>query len=110
MSKQTIKPLSAAVGIAFAATMALSPATSAAGNPFQADQLSSGYDLAGNRAEGKCGGEKAEGEGKCGEGKCGGEKAEGEGKCGEGKCGEGKPSGEKAEGEGKCGEGKCGGA
>ena len=94
MSKQTIKPLSAAVGIAFAATMALSPATSAAGNPFQADQLSSGYDLAGNRAEGKCG-----------EGKCGGEKAEGEGKCGEGK-----PSGEKAEGEGKCGEGKCGGA
>ena len=80
MSKQTIKPLSAAVGIAFAATMALSPATSAAGNPFQADQLSSGYDLAGNRAEGKCG------EGKCGEGKCGGEKAEGEGKCGEGKC------------------------
>ncbi|MDG1485613.1 MAG: hypothetical protein P8Q25_04710 [Porticoccaceae bacterium] len=99
MSKQTIKPLSAAVGIAFAATMALSPATSAAGNPFQADQLSSGYDLAGNRAEGKCG-----------EGKCGGEKAEGEGKCGEGKCGEGKPSGEKAEGEGKCGEGKCGGA
>lgn len=75
MSKQTIKPLSAAVGIAFAATMALSATASAAGNPFQADQLSSGYNLAGDRTEGKCGGEKADGEGKCGEGKCGGEKA-----------------------------------
>jgi uncharacterized low-complexity protein len=94
MSKQTIKPLSAAVGIAFAATMALSATASAAGNPFQADQLSSGYKLAGDRTEGKCG-----------EGKCGGEKAAGEGKCGEGKCG-----GEKATGEGKCGEGKCGDA
>ena len=93
MSKQTIKPLSAAVGIAFAATMALSATASAAGNPFQADQLSSGYNLAGDRTEGKCG-----------EGKCGGEKADGEGKCGEGKCGEGKCGGEKATGEGKCGD------
>lgn len=93
MSKQTIKPLAAACGVAFIASVALSPAALAAGNPFQADQLSSGYNIAGDAAEGKCG-----------EGKCGGEKAEGEGKCGEGKCG-----GEKAAYEGKCGEGKCGG-
>lgn len=33
-------------------------------------------------AEGKCGGDKAGKEGKCGEGKCGGEKADTEGKCG----------------------------
>ena len=58
----------------------------AAGNPFAAQELSSGYSLAA--------GEKSA-EGSCGEGKCGGEmnKAEGEAK---------------AEGEGKCGEGKCG--
>ena len=58
----------------------------AAGNPFAAQELSSGYSLAA--------GEKAA-EGSCGEGKCGGDmkKAEGEAK---------------AEGEGKCGEGKCG--
>ena len=55
MSKQIIKPLSAAVGIAFAATMALAPAASATANPFQADQLSSGYNLADGHAEGKCG-------------------------------------------------------
>lgn len=69
----------------------------AAGNPFAAQELSSGYSLAA--------GEKSA-EGSCGEGKCGGEmkKAEGEGKCGEGKCG-----GEaKTDAEGKCGEGKCG--
>ena len=57
-------------------------------NPFEANPLSSGYDLV----------QKGDHEGKCGEGKCG------EGKCGEGKCG-----GEKSDGEGKCGEGKCGG-
>ncbi|NQY02782.1 MAG: hypothetical protein HRT76_05875 [Halieaceae bacterium] len=100
---QSKKPLAAALGAAFLAT-SLSPLASADVNPFSAQQLSGGYDLAsfGGHAkdgEGKCG------EGKCGEGKCGDEKAEGEGKCGEGKCG-----GDKAEGEGKCGEGKCGGA
>lgn len=98
MAKQTIKPLAAACGVAFMASVALSPAVLAADNPFQADQLSSGYKIAGDHAEGKCG-----------EGKCGGEKAEGEGKCGEGKCGEGASGDKKAEGEGKCGEGKCGG-
>ena len=52
-----------------------------AANPFSAQQLSGGYDLAsyGKDAEGSCGENKAEGadddekkaEGKCGEGKCG---------------------------------------
>ena len=71
MTKQSIKPLAAAMGVAFAATMAMSSITVAAENPFQADQLSSGYNLAGNHAEGRCG----EGKGshdKDSEGKCGG--------------------------------------
>jgi uncharacterized low-complexity protein len=110
MNKQNIKPLVTAVSAAFLATAAISTPAFAAENPFQADQLRSGYNLADGHAEGKCGegkcGEgKAESEGKCGEGKCGEEKAESEGKCGEGKCGE-----SKADDEGKCGEGKCGGA
>lgn len=115
MTKQSIKPMAAAVGVAFAASMALAPAALANQNPFQADQLSSGYNLASKHVEGKCGGDKAEGGGKCGEGK------QGEGKCGEGKCGGDKADSEgkcdaddssdgKAAGEGKCGEGKCGGA
>jgi uncharacterized low-complexity protein len=95
------KPLAAALGAAFLAT-SIAPLASAEVNPFSAQQLSGGYDLASfdkHGGEGKCG------EGKCGEGE-GGEKGE-EGKCGEGKCGEGE-GGEKGE-EGKCGEGKCGG-
>lgn len=72
----------------------------AAGNPFFAQELSSGYSLAAA--------EKAA-EGSCGEGKCGGEmKAEAEGKCGEGKCGADAKASAKAAAEGKCGEGKCG--
>ena len=112
------KPLAAALGAAFLAT-SIAPLVSAEVNPFSAQQLSGGYDLANfdKHAEGKCGDDKAEGEGKCGddkaegEGKCGDDKAEGEGKCGEGKCGDDKAEGAdaKAKGEGKCGEGKCGG-
>jgi|AZIJ01.1.fsa_nt_gi uncharacterized low-complexity protein len=97
MSEQKIKPIAAAVGAAFMVSLALSPVASADSNPFQLNELSNGYEVAGKDAEGKCG-----------EGKCGGAKpkAESEGKCGEGKCGGAKP---KAESEGKCGEGKCGG-
>ncbi|WOJ95510.1 hypothetical protein R0137_09600 [Congregibacter brevis] len=110
-------PLAAALGAAFLAS-AIAPMASADVNPFGAQQLSSGYDLAsfaqqpeGKCGEGKCGAEKSEGEGKCGEGKCGGEKSESEGSCGGDKAeGEGSCGGDKAEGEGKCGEGKCGGA
>jgi len=117
MNQHNTKPLANAIGSAFVAatafsTMALTSAASAAENPFQADELRSGYNLAagdteGKCGEGKCGEAKAKAhEGKCGEGKCGEGKAESEGKCGEGK----------AKSEGKCGEsktkaheGKCGG-
>ena len=101
MSKATnLKPIAAAIGTTFAVSLALSPIAQAAENPFNLTELSGGYMVAGDHAEGKCGegkcGEgKSEGEGKCGEGKM----MEGEGKCGEGKCGEGK----KMESEGKCG-------
>jgi uncharacterized low-complexity protein len=120
------KPLAAALGAAFLAT-SIAPLVSAEVNPFSAQQLSGGYDLAsyGKDGEGKCGegkcGEgkkKADGEGSCGgdkaegEGSCGGDKASGEGSCGgdKAKKGEGSCGGDKAKkGEGKCGEGKCGG-
>ena len=106
-----LKPITAAVGTAFAASLAASSFADVQTSPFGATELDTGYDLLargegeGKCGEGKCGESKGEGEGKCGEGKCGESKDEGEGKCGEGKCGESKD-----EGEGKCGEGKCGGA
>jgi uncharacterized low-complexity protein len=111
-----LKPITAAVGTAFIASLATASLANAE-NPFAAEALDSGYDqlaLAdseGKCGEGKCGEAKDEGEGKCGEAK-----DEGEGKCGEGKCGEAKDEGEGKCGEGKCGEakdegeGKCGGA
>jgi uncharacterized low-complexity protein len=126
MANPTKKPLAAALGAAFLAT-AIAPTASAEVNPFTANSLTSGYDLANyahHGEEGKCGGDKkAAQEGKCGEGKCGENKAAKEGKCGgdkkaakEGKCGEGKCGDNKAAKEGNCGankkagmEGKCGG-
>ncbi len=76
-----IKPLAAAIGVAFVTSISISIAISstalAADNPFAAADLDSGYLLAGDEAGT---------EGKCGEGKCG-ENKDGEGKCGEGKCG-----------------------
>ena len=112
---EKMKPITAAVGTAFVASLATASVANA-DSPFAVEALEEGYDqLAqadaegkcgeGKCGEGKCGESKDEGEGKCGEGKCGESKDEGEGKCGEGKCGEAKD-----EGEGKCGEGKCGGA
>jgi uncharacterized low-complexity protein len=96
---QSKKPLAAALGAAFLAS-SIAPLASAGVNPFSAQQLSGGYDLANfNHHEGKCG------EGKCGENK------PAEGSCGENKTGEGS-CGEKT-GEGSCGEktgeGSCGG-
>ncbi|MEZ5554875.1 hypothetical protein [Haliea sp.] len=112
--KDSRKPLALALGAAFLASSVV-PVASAGANPFAAQELGSGYNLANFNShgdgdhEGKCGegkcGEKDAAEGKCGEGKCG-EKDAAEGKCGEGKCGE---KDAKKEAEGKCGEGKCGG-
>ena len=67
---QSKKPLAMALGAAFLAS-AIAPMASAEVNPFSAQQLSGGYDLANYDKHG--------GEGKCGEGKCGDEKGEGEG-------------------------------
>jgi uncharacterized low-complexity protein len=90
----SIKPIAAVLGAAFLASSFV-PAASASSNPFSAQQLSGGYDLAsyGKDAEGSCGDKSAEGS--CGENKA--EGADGDEKKAEGKCG-----------EGKCGEGKCG--
>ncbi|GAB2879411.1 hypothetical protein ACCI51_06425 [Microbulbifer echini] len=103
MNKKHLSPVAAAVGAAFIATAAMNvSAANSDANPFAAEELNSGYNLAladhdhkDKDKEGKCGEGKKK-EGKCGEGK------KKEGKCGEGKCGEGKKK------EGKCGEGKCG--
>lgn len=96
MAKLTkLNPLAATIGAAVVASALSAPVAQAAENPFAAADLTAGYQLAADHAEGKCG------EGKCGEDK------KAEGSCGEkgaeGKCGEDK------KGEGKCGEGKCGG-
>ena len=98
--KDSKSPFAIAAGAALATSMALSFNAQASENPFQLNELSSGYQLA-DAHEGKCG------EGKCGEAKCG-EDTDAEAKCGEGKCGEGKCGEDKKSGEGTCGEGKCG--
>ena len=87
MSDKTmfIKPVAAAVGVAFVTSLAFSTAALAADNPFAAVDLDSGYLLAGDGGpeEGKCG------EGKCGEGKCGAGKDKPADKGAEGTCGAG---------------------
>lgn len=126
----TKSTLSAAIGTAFAASIAVTPAAHAAGNPFAMQGLDSGHMVA--AMDGKCGGMKKAGDGKCGS----------MGKAGDGKCGmsmmdankDGKVSKEefmkmhegifdsmdankdgvidasemKAAMDGKCGQGKCG--
>lgn len=92
--KDESKYLAAAIGTAFAATMAFAGTAAADANPFQAGDLDGGYmQLAAHHADDK------DAEGKCGEAKCGGDKAEkkedAEGSCGgdkdrEGSCGEDK--------------------
>jgi uncharacterized low-complexity protein len=130
MSKKNVTPLAAAIGTAFALSIAAAPA-SADVNPFGMTDLSAGYQQVaeGKCGEGKCGAqkkaEKKGTEGKCGgakemeknmEGNCGGKPAAAEGKCGEGKCGAQQKAVKKGMEEGKCGgspknmgEGKCGG-
>lgn len=102
--ESTKKPLSIALGAAFATSLAAAPLANAADNPFAMSELSSGYMVADSHMEGKCG------EGKCGAGKAGATATKGADKMmEEGKCG-----GDKAGKEGNCGsnkttaEGKCG--
>ena len=102
MLNKRMKPIAAAVGTAFVASLAGASVAQADDNLFVAADLEGGYNLLAQAEEGKCG------EGKCGEGKCGEDK-DSEGKCGEDKDGEGK-CGEGKCGEDKDGEGKCGGA
>ena len=73
MSRNTLKPIAAALGTTFAVSLALSPVASAEQNPFSLSELSGGYMVADSHG----------GEGKCGEGKCGEGKKEAEGTCGE---------------------------
>ncbi len=119
MLNQKMKPIAAAVGTAFVASLAATHVAQAEDNLFIANDLERGYDLLaeaegkcgeGKCGEGKCGEDDKDSEGKCGEGKCGEGDKDAEGKCGEGKCGEGDKDAEGKCGEGKCGEGKCGGA
>lgn len=63
--KNELKPLAIMVGAALATSAFTMTAANAEENPFEITTLSSGYMVADNHEEGKCG------EGKCGEGKCG---------------------------------------
>ncbi|MFP4130589.1 hypothetical protein [Thiohalospira sp.] len=104
------KPVSAALGTAFAASLAAGGASADTGaNPFGLTDLGSGFQVAeseGRCGEGKCGGDKK----KDAEGKCGGDKKGDKKKDAEGKCGGDKKGDKKKDAEGKCGEGKCGGS
>lgn len=94
--KDERKHLAAAIGTAFAASIAFAGTASAGAGPFQVSELDGGYlQLAGSHAGDK------DAEGKCGEAKCGGDKAEKkEGdKDGEASCG-GDKAGKDAEGSG----------
>lgn len=79
MANKNCCRLSLVAGVALATGMAVAlPGNAdAGGNPFVAQELTGGYQLA-----------NKDGEGRCGEGKCGENKTTEEGKCGEGKCGE----------------------
>ena len=100
---KTRKIVSLAIGSAFAA-VALTPITQAAGNPFAASKLDSGYQVAQADTKQK--------DGKCGEAKCGADKKvvekKKDGKCGEAKCGAEKKAAEAKCGADKKGEAKCG--
>ena len=103
MLNRKMKPIAAAVGAAFAVSLAAGAAAEAnAVDPFESQVLDGVQfaDADSADSEGGCGedrkmpeGGMAEGEGDMAEGE--GDMAEGEGKCGEGKCGEG----ESGEGE-----------
>ena len=84
MSEKTVskKPLALALGAAFATSLSLTPAASAAENPFGMTDLDAGYRVAATEVEeGAKAGAKEAAEGRCGgkmkEGACGGKMKEG---------------------------------
>lgn len=105
MLNRKMKPIAAAVGAAFAASLATGAvADEGTADPFEAELLQGVVLADAHGGEGKCGEGEGEGEAKCGEGKCGEGEGSGdtdEAKCGEGKCGEGEgeESAEEAEEE-----------
>jgi uncharacterized low-complexity protein len=103
--KKHFGPAATTLATTFAVSLAAAP-VGAADNPFAAVAFERGYMVAGEHAEGACGGGSGAG-GKSGEGACGGGKS-GEGACGGAKSGEGACGGEKS-GDAKAGEGGCGG-
>lgn len=110
--KSSQRPLVAAVSAALATSLFAINTANAEENPFQLNQLSSGYMVAESKVEGQMppdDGVKREGsvgDDKLGSGQCG------EGKCGtNAKSGEGELTGSAGDnklGSGQCGEGKCG--
>lgn len=101
---QKLTRISTLASASVLAALALPAAVHATANPFHAQPIAGGYQLAdAAMTEGKCGGTKAAtaDEKKTAEGKCGGTKAAAD-KTADGSAPEGKTS------EGKCGEAKCG--
>jgi uncharacterized low-complexity protein len=84
MLNRKMKPIAVAVGAAFAVSVAAGAIADEA-DPFAAELLDGALFADAHGGEGKCGEDKAEGEG------------EGEAKCGEGKCGEDHGEGESEE-------------
>ena len=80
MLNRKMKPIAAAVGAAFATSLAANAIADEA-DPFEANLLDDAIVLETDHKEGGCGEDKkADDEGKCGEGKCGeGEDGDGDG-------------------------------
>jgi uncharacterized low-complexity protein len=115
MKKQfRTSPVSLAIGVTFAASIAASSVVQADVNPFAVTALSSGYMVASSKgSEAQCGANKSMKEAKCGaekaaqkvamEEEIGASKSVKEGECGAKKVTQPKPIK-----EAKCGEAKCG--
>jgi len=96
-----IKPVAAAVGLAFVSSLAISTTVSAGDNPFSLSDLHAGYMVADADMDKEADMDKGK-DGKCGEGKCG-DKAKDKGD--DGSCGDKKADMEKDKGDdGSCGD------
>jgi len=101
VSQSKLRPLLIAIAAGVAVGLTYIPIANASSNPFSAEKLSSGYNLAGHQMS-----DKAD-NGKCGTGKCGPDKKDA--KNGADKNGDKDKDKDKGKGsDGKCGTGKCG--